>query len=62
MSTPAAATVPARYCENWGAALNGRSLQEALYHNMPRAMFLFPPLLAGAMMLALAFVYSALTL
>jgi len=29
----------------------GRSLQEALYHNMPRAMFLFLPLLAGAMML-----------
>jgi len=29
----------------------GRSLQEALYHNMPRALFLFLPLLAGAMML-----------
>jgi len=29
----------------------GHSLQQALYHNMPRAMFLFLPLLAGAMML-----------
>jgi hypothetical protein len=29
----------------------GRSLQQALYHNMPRAMFLFLPLLAGGMML-----------
>ena len=33
------------------SADKGRSLQEALYHNMPRAMFLFLPLLAGAMML-----------
>jgi hypothetical protein len=30
---------------------NGRSLQEAYLHNMPRAMFLFLPLLAAAMML-----------
>jgi len=30
---------------------NGRSLGEAFLHNVPRAMFLFLPLLAGAMML-----------
>ena len=30
---------------------NGRSLQAAYLHNMPRAMFLFLPLLAAAMML-----------
>jgi len=30
---------------------NARSLQQALYHNLPRAMFLFLPLLAAAMML-----------
>ena len=30
---------------------NGRSLQESYLHNLPRAMFLFLPLLAGAMML-----------
>src|SRR5882672_9037025 len=30
---------------------NGRSLQESFLHNLPRAMFLFLPLLAGAMML-----------
>jgi Protein of unknown function (DUF3667) len=33
------------------AADNGRSLQEAFLHNLPRAMFLFLPLLAGAMRL-----------
>jgi hypothetical protein len=30
---------------------NGRSLREAFLHNLPRAMFVFLPLLAGAMML-----------
>jgi hypothetical protein len=30
---------------------NGRSLREALLHNLPRAMFLFLPLLAASMML-----------
>jgi uncharacterized protein DUF3667 len=30
---------------------NGRSLRESFFHNLPRAMFLFLPLLAGAMML-----------
>ena len=30
---------------------NGRSLQEAFVHNLPRAMFLFLPLLAAVMML-----------
>ena len=30
---------------------NGRALQQAYLHNLPRAMFLFLPLLAGAMML-----------
>jgi hypothetical protein len=30
---------------------NGRSMREAFLHNLPRAMFLFLPLLAGAMML-----------
>jgi hypothetical protein len=45
-----------------GASAQPVSVAFFLYHNMPRAMFLFPPLLAGAMMLALAFVYSALTL
>jgi len=30
---------------------NFRSLQEAFMHNLPRAMFLFVPILAGAMML-----------
>jgi Protein of unknown function (DUF3667) len=30
---------------------NGRDLQEAFLHNMPRAMFIFLPLLAGLMML-----------
>jgi hypothetical protein len=30
---------------------NGRSLQEAYLHNLPRAMFVFLPLLAGMMML-----------
>jgi hypothetical protein len=30
---------------------NGRSLREAFFHNVPRAMFLFLPLLAGTMML-----------
>jgi Protein of unknown function (DUF3667) len=30
---------------------NGRSLQEAFLHNLPRAMFLFLPLLAAVMML-----------
>jgi hypothetical protein len=30
---------------------NGRSLQDAFLHNLPRAMFLFLPLLAAAMML-----------
>ena len=30
---------------------NGRSLREAFLHNVPRAMFLFLPLLAAAMML-----------
>ncbi|HYL03912.1 MAG TPA: DUF3667 domain-containing protein [Steroidobacteraceae bacterium] len=30
---------------------NGRSLQAAFLHNLPRAMFLFLPLLAGVMML-----------
>ncbi|TLZ09184.1 MAG: DUF3667 domain-containing protein [Gammaproteobacteria bacterium] len=30
---------------------NGRSLEEAFLHNLPRAMFLFLPLLAAAMML-----------
>ncbi len=33
------------------AADQGRSLQEALLHNLPRAMFLFLPLLAAGMML-----------
>jgi len=33
------------------AADNGRSLQQAFLHNLGRAMFLFLPLLAGAMML-----------
>jgi uncharacterized protein DUF3667 len=39
-----------RGCEN-AVRDNGRSLKEALVHNLPRAMFLFLPLLAGAMML-----------
>ncbi len=30
---------------------NGRSLPEVYLHNVPRAMFIFLPLLAGAMML-----------
>ena len=30
---------------------NGRSMREAFLHNLPRAMFVFLPLLAGAMML-----------
>ena len=30
---------------------NGRSVREAFLHNLPRAMFVFLPLLAGAMML-----------
>jgi hypothetical protein len=30
---------------------NGRDLQQAFMHNMPRAMFIFLPLLAGLMML-----------
>ena len=30
---------------------SGRSLRESFLHNLPRAMFLFLPLLAGAMML-----------
>ena len=30
---------------------NGRELQQAFLHNLPRAMFLFLPLLAGLMML-----------
>jgi uncharacterized protein DUF3667 len=30
---------------------NGRSMREAFLHNLPRAMFLFLPLLAGGMML-----------
>jgi hypothetical protein len=30
---------------------NGRALREAFLHNLPRALFVFLPLLAGAMML-----------
>jgi hypothetical protein len=39
-----------RTCERI-VADNGRSLQQAFLHNLPRAMFLFLPLLAAAMML-----------
>ena len=39
-----------RACQR-AAADNGRSLREAFLHNLPRAMFLFLPLLAAGMML-----------
>ena len=39
-----------RACEN-AAQDGGRSLQEAFVHNVPRALFLFLPLLAAVMML-----------